>query len=391
MEKEEIISRLNMAVFWQSETGAALQQGENLIKSPLRDNDRNPSFSINTNTGLWHDFGTGDGGDVFSYVMIKHGLAFPGAVQYVGRYTGAVVTRPKPPAKEKPIRHGTRENYGILEIVKQDLRFRGHFEARTCTPDYFGTPGARENYHSMYWHCGEIETYHKEHGNLKGYRGPVFCREMFFDIDFKDGTKEENIGRAFDETRKLIQKIKGFGISTFSIKFSGNKGAHISFSCPALDEISGYVDTPERVKRLAGKLAAGINGIDFSIYTTTHLVRSANSINGKSGLFAIPLTEAEIYTLSPEEIITLARSPRPKPAKYEPVKAYSKLLDEPFTIDRGNDAAFVTFESGAIFTKKEIETLRGEKDKSAIKAIFNIKKSFGGNVEKDAEKWKPKN
>jgi hypothetical protein len=379
MDKEKILSCLNPATFWQVETGAVLRQGENLIRSPLRGDDRKPSFSVNTDTGLWHDFGTGAGGDVFSYVMQKHGLDFPGALQYVERFTGAAVSRPKPLPKPAPIRQGTRENYGILEVVQGAINNRGHFEARACTPDYFSAPGAVESYHSMYWHCGAIETYQREHGNIKGYCGPVWCRELFFDIDFKDSTQAENIGRALNETRKLIQKIKGLGVSTFSIKFSGNKGFHISFSCPALDDLSGYVDTPARVKSLVEKLTKGIDGLDFTIYgTATHLIRSLNSINQKSGLHAIPFSEAEIYSLSPEEIIALAGNPRPQPKEFKPVRFHSRLLNEDGTIyaDR------CVFDSGAVFNQQELDLLEKDKNKQNIKAVYLIKKSFGGNVEK---------
>jgi hypothetical protein len=102
------------------------------------------------------------------------------------------------------------------------------------------------------------------------------------------------------------------------------------------------------------------------------------------------LSEAKIYSLSPAQIVALARNPRPKPAKCEPIRAHSKLFDELFTVDRGNEARFVTFESGPTFSKKEIELLQSEKNPQAIKALFTIKKSFGGTVEKDAENGCPK-
>jgi hypothetical protein len=35
------------------------------IRSPLRDDDRHPSFSIYANGTRWKDHGTGDGGDSF--------------------------------------------------------------------------------------------------------------------------------------------------------------------------------------------------------------------------------------------------------------------------------------------------------------------------------------
>ncbi len=367
-----------MLEFWSQETGAKLRPGENLICSPLR-KDTHPSFALNAETGLWFDHGTGEGGDIYDFVKLRYGLPFPEAKRYIGQKCGTLPNhkkQPEPEAITKPIRQGTKADYCILEVVKDGIYHRGTFERRADSPDYYCMPGARENYHSMYRHCKQIEAYHKQHGVLKGYRGPVWCRELFFDIDFKDGIQEENIGRALKEARNLFGRIKDFGISESSTKFSGNKGFHVSFSVSALDEISGYVDTPERVERLARKLAAGINGIDFSIYAgVTHLIRSQNSINSKSGLHAIPLTEAEVFSLSPDKIIEMAAKPR-RLSPY-PIRAYSHLMNEPFTI---SENSAVQFQSGVSFTKEEIMKLRSERDKDAVKKVFILKKYFQGRI-----------
>ncbi|MEO6638810.1 MAG: CHC2 zinc finger domain-containing protein [Ginsengibacter sp.] len=47
--------------------------------SPLRV-DRSPSFLVNTEKGFWKDFGTGDQGDVFGFVMARDGVSFRQAV-----------------------------------------------------------------------------------------------------------------------------------------------------------------------------------------------------------------------------------------------------------------------------------------------------------------------
>ena len=364
--------------FWTQETGAKLREGENLICSPLRQ-DTHPSFSLNTETGLWFDHGTGQGGDVFDFVQIKYGLSFPEAKSYLEQHCGTLPNngeRPKQKPIKEPVRQGSKEGFCFIEVVKSGIYRRGTFERRAETPNYFKTSGAVDCFHSMYLHSAEIVSYQKQHGNLKGYSGAVWCRGVVFDVDFKDGAQEENIEHALDETRKLIRKIKGLGISKFSIKFSGSKGFHVSFSCPALDEISGYTDTPERVEKLARKLAEGINGIDFSIYgSATRLIRSLNSINSKSGLYAIPLTEAELFSLSPAQIIEMATKPL-RLSPY-PVRAYSRVIGEPFTI---NEGGAVLFQSGVSFTEEEIAKLRLERDKDTVKKIFMLKKHFQGRI-----------
>jgi hypothetical protein len=360
------------------ETGEKLRTGENLIHSPLR-KDRNPSFSINTNTGLWHDFGTLKGGDTISFVMQKYGVSFAEAKNRIEYQYGKLPnegTRPKVNGIERQARQGTKEEYCFLEVVKNGIYNRGTFEQLATIPEYNQLPGSNDCFHSMYWHSVEIVSFYKRQGDLKGYFGAVWSREMVFDIDHKGDTIEERVSKALHGLKNLIhQALKIYGLS-FCVKFSGNKGFHISFSSPALDKISGYINTPVRVELLARKMARGIEGIDFSIYSSaTRLIRSENSINTKSGLYAIPLTEAEIYSFSPAQIIELAKKPR-RIVSY-PVKAYSSLIGESFTINADGSAIF---QNGVSFTKNEIGKLRNERDKDAIKKIFLLKKTFQGEI-----------
>lgn len=381
LRKDETLARLDFPSFWQSEAGgASLHRGENLIRSPLR-KDAHASFSLNTETGLWHDFGTGEGGDIISFVQRRYGYDFPAALEYIAsRYCGNSISPPvlHEPEKAACIRKGRKEEYTFREIVQNGLSNRGKVFKCIEPPDYYNTPGAVDCFHSIYLHSREILSHIEEQkGKIAGYCGAVWLRELPFDIDFKDGTLQQNIGKALVETRKLLQTLKSFGLS-FNLKFSGNKGFHASFPSPMLDRISGYADTPARVEWLARKIAAGIEGMDFSIYgNATRLLRSPNSVNSKSGLYAIPLTEAEIFTLSAEEIIALAAKPR-RLIPW-PVKCFSRLIGEQLVINADGSAVF---ESGVTFTQTEIKMLKSEKDKAAIAAIYKAKAVFGGDVER---------
>lgn len=50
--------------------------------SPLR-SESNPSFVVYKDTNTWHDFGTGEGGDIISFVMEYDGLGFLDAVRHL--------------------------------------------------------------------------------------------------------------------------------------------------------------------------------------------------------------------------------------------------------------------------------------------------------------------
>jgi hypothetical protein len=65
-----------------------------------------PSFTVDDSKGLWHDFSSGRGGDVFTFVTATENMSFPEAVRFVAQLGGvspseAPVTRLQP-AKPKP-------------------------------------------------------------------------------------------------------------------------------------------------------------------------------------------------------------------------------------------------------------------------------------------------
>lgn len=57
--------------------GKTRMSGDNLLAlNPTREDRRIGSFSINTRTGLWADFATGDrGGDIISFYAYLHGVS----------------------------------------------------------------------------------------------------------------------------------------------------------------------------------------------------------------------------------------------------------------------------------------------------------------------------
>jgi hypothetical protein len=74
--------------------------------SPFRD-DRHPSFSISADDRLWHDFATGDGGDVVDFIRIATGCTDREAIRRVlelagGTLTSPVTLAPRAVAADKP-------------------------------------------------------------------------------------------------------------------------------------------------------------------------------------------------------------------------------------------------------------------------------------------------
>lgn len=54
-------------------------------------NEKTPSFTISPDKQVWHCFGCGRGGDLFSFIMEKEGLSFPEALRLLARKAGVVL------------------------------------------------------------------------------------------------------------------------------------------------------------------------------------------------------------------------------------------------------------------------------------------------------------
>src|SRR5438105_13185383 len=51
-------------------------------------NEKTPSFMVSPEKQIWHDFSSGKGGDIFSFVMEMEGLDFRGALENLARQAG---------------------------------------------------------------------------------------------------------------------------------------------------------------------------------------------------------------------------------------------------------------------------------------------------------------
>ncbi len=91
-EVEEIKSRLDIAEV----IGGYIQlkpAGRNFkALSPFKQ-ERTPSFIVSPEKNIWHDFSTGEGGDVFSFVMKMEGVSFSEALEMLARRAGVELTR----------------------------------------------------------------------------------------------------------------------------------------------------------------------------------------------------------------------------------------------------------------------------------------------------------
>lgn len=85
--KEEVRARLNI----EDVIGEYVQlkrAGRNFKGLSPFTQERTPSFTVSPEKHIWHDFSSGKGGDVFSFVMEVEGLDFRGALEQLARKAG---------------------------------------------------------------------------------------------------------------------------------------------------------------------------------------------------------------------------------------------------------------------------------------------------------------
>ncbi len=85
--KEEIRSRLNI----EDVIGEYIQlrrAGRNFKGLSPFSQEKTPSFMISPDKGIWHDFSSGKGGDVFSFIMEVEGLDFKATLELLARKAG---------------------------------------------------------------------------------------------------------------------------------------------------------------------------------------------------------------------------------------------------------------------------------------------------------------
>src|SRR5919109_2443886 len=60
--------------------------------------EKTPSFMVSPEKQIWHDFSSGKGGNMFSFVMEMEGLDFRGALELLARKAGVDLSQYAPKA-----------------------------------------------------------------------------------------------------------------------------------------------------------------------------------------------------------------------------------------------------------------------------------------------------
>jgi DNA primase len=192
--------------------------------------EKTPSFNVHPLRQIYHCFGCGKGGDVFSFVMEMEKCEFPDAIRIVAEKCGIAVPRPKERSPEE--RRENQQRAVLVEMHREAQSFfvkqiQGTLEgkaARAYLEDRGIDATAMDRFGIGYAPSGgDVLLRH-------------FKSKYFEKLLMESGliSRGEN-GRMFDRFRRRI---------TFPI--SNESGKIVAFGCRALgDDMPKYLNSPE--------------------------------------------------------------------------------------------------------------------------------------------------
>lgn len=167
--------------------------------SPLRA-ENNPSFCVNFEENLWYDFGTGEGGNIFTLVQKLENCSFTEAVERLKNFIGIL-----PEVREKKVEKILKKNsldksqfaksfYNSIRKTSNEILIRKYFKT-------FGLP--------FYSEIGVAE-YTSTKDNLQFIVFPCPAKEEIISLECR-AIKSDNgrIDHARDEYGKKIKRTIG--------------------------------------------------------------------------------------------------------------------------------------------------------------------------------------
>ena len=139
-EDKEKVRQATDFVQLVAETVELRQRGQDFWGCCPFHGEKTPSFKVNPSTGLWHCFGCGDGGDVFSYVQRRENLDFPDAIRYLADRAGIELSEEKS-ARRGPRKTRLMEALGEAEAFYHTMLMRGKGEGPDAARRYLAGRG----------------------------------------------------------------------------------------------------------------------------------------------------------------------------------------------------------------------------------------------------------
>lgn len=228
--------------------------------------EKTPSFTVTPEKGIYHCFGCGRSGDLFSFVMEKEGVSFPEAIEILANYAGITIERGK---------QDESNQYGVYYEILSKARtiFQNYLNSADATP-------FRDYLHNRGLTSATIEKFRigasaNEWQNLLHQ----FSDSDQHLIDIGLAKKNES-GRIYDFFRNRLM----FPIEDVSDRCIGFGGRVI-----VADELPKYLNSPDSQVFHKGHILFGLN------HAIANLRNNRRSFIVEGYLDVIGLYQAGIY------------------------------------------------------------------------------------------------
>jgi len=195
----------------------------------------------------------------------------------------------------------------VKEFAFGGVHNRGFFESPSFVNEAIKR-GTRDTFYSLYDYDKSVIEYVRERKTLSGFDGDIYIGEDFI-LDIDPG--DRGAGYAQEQTRELMSILDDIDC-IYQVYFSG-RGFHIHIpSTMFVYEPNPYLHYMVRKEMDS----YGIYEIaDSAVTDKTRLIRVEHTINGKSGLYKIPLTR-DAMAQDIDQVMALAQTAQ-KPIPYD--------------------------------------------------------------------------
>ncbi len=204
-------------------------------------NEKSPSLMVSPEKQIWHDFSSGKGGNVFSFVMEMEGLDFKGALELLARKAGVDLGQ---------YRTNSNDNSKLKERLYKALELAAHFYQRQLTQNTDALNYVRKN-----------RAFSKE--TIIEFRlgySPSSGQELFKYLVEKGFTADEmkRAGLVTERRNGLGDMFRG----RLMVPLSDAQGMVVGFTARQLDadpNAPKYINTPATLLYDKGRQAYGLH------------------------------------------------------------------------------------------------------------------------------------
>ncbi len=224
--------------------------------------ERSPSFMVSPEKQIWHDFSSGKGGNMFSFVMEMEGLDFKGALELLARKAGVDLEQYRTSGQ----RSNTKEKERLHQVLDLAAKFyQVHFSKSQAALEYVFKKRQFTKETALQWRLG----YSPNNGTAA--------------VDFlkKQGFTEAEIkgaGLSAERYRGLGDMFRG----RLMIPLQDPQGRIIGFTARLLQDdpdAPKYINTPQTLLYDKSRHVYGLHLAKESIRKTKYVVVSEGNLD----------------------------------------------------------------------------------------------------------------